>query len=288
MYRTVETRIWKDPKIREASTDGKLFFLYLITNDYTHISGIYCLPLVIASQETSMPPRKIKIAYRYLIHKGMIEYDEELEIVWVKTMFSKQSRGEKHQIAAARHIETLHGCQILLDFIDYYRSVEKYIDSNVLDKLKHRVSKGHPSRGREKQKQKQKQKQKVEDNDNDKIPKPYQALFTKFHEINRRAGEVFPQPRSYTSDRKQKSIARFKEAEKHDGGVDQYLADFNEAVQLATTVPFYLGENDRGWRPTFDYFIRAHSNIYKVLERNAEKGGKGNRRDLNRIREMIE
>ena len=274
MYRTIETKFWKDPKVRAASTEVKLFFLYLITNDYTHVSGIYNLPIVIASLETRMTERKIGMGYRYLIQEQLVDYDEEREIVWVKTMFSKQGRGEKHHISAARHLETLHDCQLLLDFVDYYPVVERHLQENTLTGIRDRVSIGHPTRARENQKQNQKQNQKVVSS---------RELFDQFCKINEEADEVFSMPRACTSDRKSKCDARRAEAEKHDGGFDLFLADFCEAVKLATKIPFFCGVNGRSWKASFDYFVAKHSNVYKILEKNSKSKG----RDLDRIREML-
>lgn len=43
--RYINTKFWSDPYIQELDTNCKLFYLYLLTNEHTNISGIYEISL---------------------------------------------------------------------------------------------------------------------------------------------------------------------------------------------------------------------------------------------------
>lgn len=52
--RSVNTRFWEDPWIEELASDDKLLFLYLLTNRYTNIAGVYELTMKRICFETGL------------------------------------------------------------------------------------------------------------------------------------------------------------------------------------------------------------------------------------------
>jgi hypothetical protein len=86
-------------------------------------------------------------------------------------------------------------------------------------------------------------------------------LFDIFQQHN----QSLPEVKALTSERLKKCRTRINQAVR-DGCLDQYLADFTEAVKKAQQTPFLRGEGARGWRAGFDWFIANQVNIYKVLE----------------------
>jgi len=69
---------------------------------------------------------------------------------------------------------------------------------------------------------------------------------------------ALPKAEKLTEDRRRKIIARLKDK--------KFPEVFENAVKIASQTPFLLGENDRGWKATFDFFIRSPSVVYKVVE----------------------
>jgi hypothetical protein len=120
MYRTIDTACWTDPKVKELTPDGKLLFLYLITNDHSHMTGIYHLPLSYAAHETGLKRRELDTLCHTLSRVGLAHYDRVFEVVWVVKMFDRQARGQKNATAAAAHLATLHKCPLIEDFLHYY------------------------------------------------------------------------------------------------------------------------------------------------------------------------
>lgn len=127
MYRTIDTRFWSDPKIRKLSIDARHLFFYLITNQHTHVSGIYYLPRATVTHETYFPKGKLDTLCDTLTSAGLVGFDTENDLVWVKNMMKYQGRGKKNNISAARHVETLHKSLLINEFLDAYPEVEKEV-----------------------------------------------------------------------------------------------------------------------------------------------------------------
>jgi hypothetical protein len=84
-------------------------------------------------------------------------------------------------------------------------------------------------------------------------------------EIYRQHNQALPEVKALTSERLRKCRSRIDQAVR-DGCLEQYLADFAQAVRKAQQTPFLRGEGARGWRASFDWFVANHVNIYAVLE----------------------
>ena len=88
IYRQLHTTFWKDKRVGEWSKDQKLFFLYLLSNDYTTQCGVYEFNIRYARFELDMTTEEIKQHIDFLVSEGRIvfnEKSEELMIVnWLK------------------------------------------------------------------------------------------------------------------------------------------------------------------------------------------------------------
>ena len=82
-YRTVLTKLWNDKDVLATPKDGKLLFLYLITNKLINNSGVYEIPIATIGHETKIPAETV----RKLFSNGSLKnifYDFENEMVFVK------------------------------------------------------------------------------------------------------------------------------------------------------------------------------------------------------------
>jgi 5-methylcytosine-specific restriction endonuclease McrA len=127
MYRTIETSLWTDPKVKTGTPETKLVFIYLITNAHTHVSGIYYLPIRYMSYETGLAPDKLQRQIEMLCTAGLIQYDADREIVWVVHMFLHQGRGRKNDQSAAAHLASLHQTPLIEAFLQRYPHVQQYM-----------------------------------------------------------------------------------------------------------------------------------------------------------------
>jgi hypothetical protein len=120
MYRTIDTTTWLDPKVRRLTPEGKLLFVYLFTNSHTHVCGLYYLPVLLISHETGIKESRLDTLLDTLSRVGLVSWDRVSEVVWVKKMFDRQGQGVKNDIAAARHLEGLHNCNLVKEFLRFY------------------------------------------------------------------------------------------------------------------------------------------------------------------------
>jgi len=140
MYRTIETSFWTDPDIRQLPAEAKLLSLYLVTNPYTHVGGIYCIPDPMISLETGIPATSLDTLWHTLSSEKFAFRDPITSVVWVRTMFHHQGRGAKNIKAVANHLPSLHKSFLIKDFLAYYPEVAAVLDDRVSDTLFHRAS----------------------------------------------------------------------------------------------------------------------------------------------------
>lgn len=94
---------------------------------------------------------------------------------------------------------------------------------------------------------------------------------------------AMPPVRSFTNQRVSKCRARLSSS-----GFS--LSDFRDAVRKAAATPFLRGENDRGWRASFDWFIENETRYQAVLEGKYDGGqnGTGTSKNEQRTRNTLE
>ena len=76
-------------------------------------------------------------------------------------------------------------------------------------------------------------------------------------ELYKTTTKNLPQPSEFTRDRERKCHLRLRE---------RGLSDWQAIFERMDKTPFLLGENQRGWRATFDWIIANETNSAKVLE----------------------
>lgn len=58
--RSVNTRFWEDPWVEDLTPSEKLLFLYLLTNKYANLAGVYEITVKRISFETGLPQETIR------------------------------------------------------------------------------------------------------------------------------------------------------------------------------------------------------------------------------------
>jgi len=82
-YRRVLTNIWVcDDKFQNYSTEGKLLFLYLITNEHINESGIYKITYKTIANETDIPKERVAELIKDELSNN-VSYDEENNVIFV-------------------------------------------------------------------------------------------------------------------------------------------------------------------------------------------------------------
>lgn len=137
IYRTICTQLWTDKKVQRLSVQGKLLFVYLITNPHTHLSGIYYLPKELITKETGLSNTLSDTVFHTLSSPEMdlAYFDAENSIVFVTNMFRYQGRGEKNERSAAVHNSSLHDSPLVAMFLERYPRVKQYCPQAFLDRV---------------------------------------------------------------------------------------------------------------------------------------------------------
>ena len=125
MYRTIDASFWTDPDIRALSGTERYLFLYLVTNPHAHVSGMYYLPKVMIEHETGLKGKALERGIDTLSKGYLAWYDPKNEVIFVRSMFRYQGRGEKNNQAAANQLKNLHKSQLINKFLKYYPEIQE-------------------------------------------------------------------------------------------------------------------------------------------------------------------
>lgn len=99
IYRKIYTGFWTDPGTESLSAEGKLVFLYLLTNPMTTMCGCYGISMHRVSVETGYSIDTVSETMRNLVENGVISYDEGTSEVlitnWGKHNWTKSPKIDK-------------------------------------------------------------------------------------------------------------------------------------------------------------------------------------------------
>ena len=146
IYRTICTQLWTDKKVQRLTVQGKLLFVYLITNPHTHLSGIYYLPKELMVKETGITNTLSDTLFHTLSDPSvnLAHYDAEYSVVFVVNMFGYQGTGEKNERSAAHQLEGLHESPLIALFLERYPRVRQFCSDTLSDTVS-TLSKRFPS-----------------------------------------------------------------------------------------------------------------------------------------------
>lgn len=83
-YRQVHTKIWDDPWFVELSPEGKLFFIWLVTNEKASVSGLYEFSAAVAARETGIDRKIVAENIKQFSIDGKIMVKGNY--IWVKNL----------------------------------------------------------------------------------------------------------------------------------------------------------------------------------------------------------
>ena len=129
-YARIAETTWSDPKIKKLSPEGKLVWLFLLTNRQRHYSGIFYLDIELIPILTGLNGDKAKKAFDELIILKLLIFDEITSVVFIRKMFLYQAGGgeglnltEKQKAGVVNHLKTLHNSILIIDFLKEYNSL---------------------------------------------------------------------------------------------------------------------------------------------------------------------
>jgi len=139
MYRQIDTKIWSDPEVKKLNSVEKFLFIYLITNQHTHLSGIYTLPIAFIEYETEIS-KAIIIKSLDTLSKGYLVFvDRVSDVIWVVNMLKYQGSGAKIITSVENQLKSLHNTSLIPEFLEHYKGYNiKY--ENKSNRVSYRVS----------------------------------------------------------------------------------------------------------------------------------------------------
>lgn len=106
-FAKIKPNFWSSKKIRDASKNAKLLAMYLMTNEYFQMVGLYRLRSYFMAEDTGLSADEAKKALSELIDLQFCCYDESSEVIWVIDMAvsqvadkpnSKQLKGVENEL----------------------------------------------------------------------------------------------------------------------------------------------------------------------------------------------
>ena len=129
-YKQIHETFWTDPEAKKYKPLHRYLFGYLISGPHAHYSGLYYLPVVYIQNDTGMTAKDIRSGISFLSSQGHIFYDEDREIIFVKSELiyqwdSKDSDGKpkmnpKQVAGIKKHFDTLHKTPLISKFLEIY------------------------------------------------------------------------------------------------------------------------------------------------------------------------
>lgn len=133
-YARIDEGFWTDPKIKSLSIEGKMIAAWLFTNPHRHFSGIYYLPKVLIGEEIGISVGVSEKNLKHLEEIGFLKYSHEFSVVWVIKMLPHQTGNtlnEKQAKGISTHLKTLHGCPLIIDFLNTYKHFKIKYDTPI-------------------------------------------------------------------------------------------------------------------------------------------------------------
>ncbi len=236
VYRSINTKFWRDKKIKALDPVSKLLFLYLVTNDHTHVAGLYYLPEPVIPHETGLTSKQVDKAFNRLSKDKLAYYDSESESTLVVNMLDYQGNGgPKIKAAVNKQISLMSDSPLVELFTAKY------------DTLKIPYPRGIDTHT-------------VPDTVPDTVPERIGML--RVVEIYHEQCPSFPIVKAIQGKREGWIKARIDE---HPD--EKFWQEYWESVEASD---FLTGRDNKDIRPnwsTFDWFVRP-TNFVKVMEGN--------------------
>lgn len=243
---------WTDPKIRRLSPEGKLLFLYLLSNPHRHYSGIYYLPTGLIPIETGLKGDTVKKELSALTDSKILLYDAETETIFIRKMFRYQAGWgdglrltDKQKIGAVNHLKSLHQTCLIDNFLKEYSNLNLKFET---------PSKPHrnPTR-RQSQSQSQSQYKRLKDLSTEPLT-THSVNSLNPDSLGFLWNEIKPPELSLVNlplKRPPKDLAKIKDAIKRNPD----KAWWEKVILRLHQSPHCRGKNDRGWKANFDFMV---------------------------------
>lgn len=124
MYTRVESRFWRDEKMRAVSDDARYLMLYLLTSPHRNILGFYFLPEPYACFDLGWTQEQFRERLGELLRNGLVKYDETAHVVLIVNFLKHNPLENHNQVKSAiQKLDEIPKTPLLKDF---YEAVKKH------------------------------------------------------------------------------------------------------------------------------------------------------------------
>ena len=142
MYTRVESRFWKDEKMRAVSHDARHLMLYLLTSPHRNILGFYFLPSPYACFDLGWDEKRFRKGLQELLQTGLIAYDFDAHIVLLKNYLKHNPLENPNQVKSAlEKADELPETPLMQDFLDLVERYWKPFMEPLAERLRERLGK---------------------------------------------------------------------------------------------------------------------------------------------------
>lgn len=118
-FRTIQSKLWDDGWFCSKDCEGKLFWIYLLTNSRASVSGIYILRAAVAAAECGLDISKVEYRFMEFATDGKI--DREGDILWVRKLRDYQATSSPTVIARiAKDLASIPECALNERYLLHY------------------------------------------------------------------------------------------------------------------------------------------------------------------------
>jgi len=239
-FHGIDADIWEE--LLGTPPKEMLLYIYFFSNPFCRPSGLYKIRLETIEHHTGLGKKYVEA-----INGKIIDYDFETSEVFVrgkmKRILSGFSNNSSMRKAVKADYEALKSVFIKHSFYYKYEGALEGLVSPPIH-----IPLPYPLHS---------EKEKV------KEEKKHTSSAKEFFDLYNATVTNLPKVRELTDDRESKVRLRLRE---------RPLAVWKDIFERMDRTPFLNGENNRGWRATFDWIIANQTNAAKVLEGKYDSG----------------
>lgn len=257
-YARIEEGFWTDPKIKSLPLEGKMVAAWLFTNPHRHFSGLYYLPIVLIPHEIGVSVGVSEKILNVLEEQGFIKYSHEFSVVWVINMLRHQAgcngagKLSSQQIKGIEnHLSTLHGCPLIEEFTVRYKGLGVKYGGKIDTPIDTPIDIKSQSQSQSKS---QSQSQSQEKDLSAKNPPTTPAVRFTVNDLALLWNEKKPPELASVHlplKRPDKDMGKIKDALKRNPEREWW----EQVVVRLQQSPHCRGNNDRGWKASFDFMV---------------------------------
>lgn len=142
VYGRIDVLLWTDPKFKSLSDDSKIIFLYMLTGPHKNILGFYFLPIPYGAYDLGWESKRFDKGLRELLDKGLISYDFETSVIFIKNFLKYNPLENPNQVTGAiKAFNILPPNSVTVEIATCLKRLDKPLLKPLLERLEEQLSK---------------------------------------------------------------------------------------------------------------------------------------------------